>query len=48
MGTEVVHLRIPDKAYQKLARIAAAEKRPLANLLRYIVIRFIEQREKSK
>ena len=42
MADEIVHLRIPDKIYKRLQKIAEAEKRPVANLLRYVLIKYVE------
>ena len=48
MADEIVHLRIPDKVYTKLKKIAEAEKRPVANLLRYVLIKFVEDANNGK
>jgi len=48
MADEIVHLRVPDKIYKKLKKIADEEKRPVANLLRYILIKFAEGSHASR
>lgn len=43
MADEIVHLRIPDNIYKKLKKLAEEQKRPVANLLRYVLIKFVEE-----
>jgi predicted transcriptional regulator len=44
---ELIAVRIPDDMKKKLEKIAQAEHRPLSNLIRLILIEWLEKREKK-
>lgn len=44
---ELVTIRLPDDMKEKLEKIAQAEHRPLSNLLRLIIMGWLEEQEKK-
>lgn len=43
MLDEIVHLRLPGPIYRKLQKMADEQKRPVSSLVRYILIKFVEE-----
>jgi len=45
---ELVTIRLPDDVKQKLENFAEADHRPLSNLLRLIILEWLDKQEKEK
>ncbi len=45
---ELLGVRLPEELKQKLEKIAEREHRTLSNLVRLIIIQWLEQHEKSE
>jgi predicted transcriptional regulator len=43
---ELVTIRLPDEMKEKLSQIAEQQHRPLSNLIRLILMEWLEQQEK--
>jgi predicted transcriptional regulator len=44
---ELVTIRLPDDVKEKLEKIAQADHRPLSNLLRLIILEWLEEQDKK-
>jgi predicted DNA-binding protein len=44
---ELIAVRIPDEMKEKLEKIAQEQHRPLSNLVRLILIQWLEQHEEA-
>jgi predicted transcriptional regulator len=44
---ELIAIRVPDEMKKKLEKIAEGQHRPLSNLIRLILIQWLEQQEEK-
>ena len=46
-GMELIAIRVPDEMKKRLEEIAEEQHRPLSNLIRLILMQWLEQEEKQ-
>ena len=46
-GMELIAIRVPDEMKKRLEKIAEEQHRPLSNLIRLILMQWLEQEEKQ-